>query len=219
MPEARVSIIDRNNQSRWQGATDRDGVALAPGPTLRDPSRYYAMAFIVTAEKDGDLGYVSSNWNGPGPWSWNINYQLRDSRPLLRGLYATAGLMWAIFTICLRGWRTNGLLAAQVVGALSLLIYAPLYALVFGFARMAAIGLAENLIQIVIQGVFAGLLPLYLFARAVTSLGAARASLFTALVPGMTILIGFLALGDVPTIPQLLGLAIVGVGFWLALRP
>lgn len=134
-------------------------------------------------------------------------------------LFATAGFMWAAFTICLRRWRTNGLLAAQVVGGLSLLIYAPLYALIFGFERMAAAGLAENLIQIAIQGVFAGLLPLYLFARAVASLGAARASMFPALVPAMAILIGFLALGDVPTLPQLLGLAIVGVGFWFALRP
>jgi uncharacterized protein YfaS (alpha-2-macroglobulin family) len=85
VPDARVALIDRNNQSRWQGATDRDGVALAPSLTLRDPSRYYAMAFIATAEKDGDLSYVSSNWNGPGASSWNINYQIRDSRPLLRG--------------------------------------------------------------------------------------------------------------------------------------
>jgi drug/metabolite transporter (DMT)-like permease len=134
-------------------------------------------------------------------------------------LFATAGFMWAAFTICLRGSRTSGMLAAQVVGVLSLLIYAPLYALLFGFERMAAAGLVENLIQIAVQGVFAGLLALYLFARAVTSLGAARASTFPALVPATTILIGFLALGDVPTIPQLLGLAIVGIGFWLALRP
>lgn len=134
-------------------------------------------------------------------------------------LFATAGLMWAAFTICLRGWRTSGMLAAQVVGVLSLLIYAPLYAVLVGFDRMIAAGLAENLLQIAVQGVFAGLLALYLFARAVTALGAGRASMFPALVPGMTILIGFVALGEVPTIPQLVGLAIVGVGFWFALRP
>lgn len=134
-------------------------------------------------------------------------------------LFATAGFMWAAFTICLRGWRTNGMLAAQVVGVLSLLLYAPVHALVFGFERMAAAGLVENLIQVAVQGVFAGLLALYLFARAVTALGAGRASMFPALVPVMTVLIGFLALGEVPTIPQLVGLAIVGIGFWFALRP
>lgn len=134
-------------------------------------------------------------------------------------LFATAGFMWAAFTTCLRGWRTSGMLAAQVVGVLSLLIFAPIYALVFGFERMAAAGLVENLIQVAVQGVFAGLLALYLFARAVTALGAGRASMFPALVPAITVLIGFLAIGEVPTIPQLVGLAIVAVGFRFALKP
>jgi drug/metabolite transporter (DMT)-like permease len=134
-------------------------------------------------------------------------------------LFATAGFMWAAFTTCLRGWRTGGILAAQVVGALSLLIYAPLYALLFGFERMTAVGLTENLIQIAIQGVFAGLLALYLFARAVAALGAGRASMFPALVPPMTMLIGFLAIGEVPTVPQLIGLAIVVIGLRFALKP
>jgi drug/metabolite transporter (DMT)-like permease len=106
-----------------------------------------------------------------------------------------------------------------VVGVLSLLVYAPLFWMLSGFERMMAAGLAENLLQAVAQGGFAGLLALYLFARAVTALGAGRASMFPALVPPMTILIGFLAIGEVPTIPQLIGLAIVVTGFWFALRP
>lgn len=133
-------------------------------------------------------------------------------------LFATAGFMWAAFTTCLRKWRTSGIVAARIVGALSLLIYAPLHAVLFGFERMVAAGLMENLLQVAIQGVFAGLLALYLFARAVTALGAGRASTFPALVPAFTILIGFLALGDVPSIPQLIGLAIVGAGFRFAMK-
>jgi drug/metabolite transporter (DMT)-like permease len=134
-------------------------------------------------------------------------------------LFATAGLMWAVFTLCLRRWRVNGVHAAVIVGALSLLIYAPLHALIVGFQSMIAAGWMENLIQIVVQGVFAGLLSLFLFARAVTVLGAGRASTFPALVPGLTMLIGFLALGEIPTTMQLLGLAIVVVGFRFAMKP
>jgi drug/metabolite transporter (DMT)-like permease len=134
-------------------------------------------------------------------------------------MFSAAGLTWALFTICLRGWRTSGMLAAQVVGMLSLLVYAPLFAMLSGFERMMAAGLAENLLQAVAQGGFAGVLAIYLFARAVTALGAGRASMFPALVPPMTILVGFLAIGEVPTIPQLIGLAIVVIGFWFALRP
>jgi drug/metabolite transporter (DMT)-like permease len=133
--------------------------------------------------------------------------------------FVGAGWTWAAFTICLRGWRTSGLLAAQVVGVLSLLVYVPLYAALYGFDHMVAAGLSENLLQLVAQGGFAGLLALYLFARAVTALGAGRASMFPALVPPITMLIGFLAIGEVPTIPQLVGLAIVVFGFRFALKP
>jgi drug/metabolite transporter (DMT)-like permease len=133
-------------------------------------------------------------------------------------LFAIAGLMWAVFTTCLRGWRTSGIMAARVVGVLSLLIYAPLHAMLFGFERMIAVGWAENLLQMAVQGVFAGLLAIYLFGRAVTALGAGRASTFPTLVPACTMLIGFLALGEVPTLLQLTGLAIVALGFRFALR-
>ncbi len=126
--------------------------------------------------------------------------------------------MWAVFTICLRKWRISGIMAARIIGALSLLIYAPLYAFLIGFDRMIAAGLTENLIQIVVQGVFAGLLAIYLFGRSVTALGAGRASVFPALVPAFAILIGFIALGEVPSIAQLVGLAIVGIGFRFALK-
>ncbi len=93
-------------------------------------------------------------------------------------LFATAGVMWAVFTTCLRKWRTSGIKAAQIVGVLSLLIYAPIHAVVFGFNQMIAMGLFENLIQVAVQGIFAGLLAIYLFGRAVTALGAGRASPF-----------------------------------------
>lgn len=133
-------------------------------------------------------------------------------------LFATAGFMWAVFTICLRRWGTSGIKAAQIVGALSLLIYAPLHAAIFGFERMFGVGLAENLLQLAVQGIFSGLLAIYLFGRSVTALGAGRASTFPALVPAFTILIGFLALGEVPSIAQLVGLTIVAIGFRLAMR-
>jgi drug/metabolite transporter (DMT)-like permease len=46
-------------------------------------------------------------------------------------------------------------------------------------------------------------------------LGAGRAVLFRSLVPPFTLLVGFLALGEVPTVSQLIGLVVVVVGFQL----
>ena len=108
--------------------------------------------------------------------------------------------------------------AARIISFLSLLIYAPLYGLLFGFDRMIATGLFENLLQLVVQGVFSGFLAIYLFGRSVTALGAGRASTFPALVPAFTILIGIVVLGEFPSLAQLVGLAIVGIGFRFALK-
>jgi drug/metabolite transporter (DMT)-like permease len=131
-------------------------------------------------------------------------------------MFITAGAAWATFGTLLRHWRLAGLRAAMVVSALSLL-YAPVHAAVFGFDRMIAVGLPLNLLQILVQGVFAGAGAIYLFTRAVALLGAGRAASFPALVPAMTLLLGFLFLGEVPTLVQLAGLAAVFIGFRLAL--
>jgi drug/metabolite transporter (DMT)-like permease len=133
-------------------------------------------------------------------------------------LFATAGVFWATFGTLLRYWHVSGTRAIAVVGALSVVVFAPLHALIVGYGGLMRMGLAENLLQVVVQGLLAGMLPIYLFARAVILLGAGRAATFPALVPGFSLIVGFLALGVVPTFAQLIGLAIVWLGFYFTLR-
>lgn len=118
----------------------------------------------------------------------------------------------------MRLWQVSGTRAAAVVGTLSVLVFAPLYLLFVGYDNMPRMGLAENILQIVVQGLLAGAVPIYLFARSVVLLGAGRAATFPALVPGFSLIIGYLALGVVPSLPQLIGLAIVAVGFRFVVR-
>jgi len=73
-------------------------------------------------------------------------------------------------------------------------------------------------LQVAVQGVIAGVLPIFLFARTVILLGAGRAAVFPALVPGFGLIIGYLALGVVPSIEQLVGLVIVVIGFRFAMK-
>ena len=108
--------------------------------------------------------------------------------------------------------------AVAVVGALSIVVFAPLHAVFVGYDGILRMGWSENLLQVVVQGLIAGMLPIYLFARAVILLGAGRAATFPALVPVFSLIIGYLALGVVPSIPQLIGLVIVVIGFRFALR-
>jgi alpha-2-macroglobulin len=60
--EAHVSIVNEANRVVWTGTTNRDGVARAPALDLRPPAARRGPPFIVTAEKDGDVGYVGADW-------------------------------------------------------------------------------------------------------------------------------------------------------------
>jgi drug/metabolite transporter (DMT)-like permease len=133
-------------------------------------------------------------------------------------LFLVAGIAWGVFGILLRLWRIAGTRAAIVICVLALVLYGPAHGLIWGYDRMLAAGLKENLLQALAQGVLAGVLAIYLFARSVTLLGASRASTFPALVPCFGIVIGYFALGEVPSVYQLVGLAIVVVGFRFALK-
>jgi drug/metabolite transporter (DMT)-like permease len=131
--------------------------------------------------------------------------------------FAGAGISFAMFALLLRMWRISPLRAVVVVSVVSLACV-PFQWAIFGFDRIIAAGWAENLLQIAVQGVLAGAAAIYLFTRSVVLLGPARAALFPALVPATTLLIGFLALDEVPSLVQLAGLAVVAVGFRLAMK-
>jgi drug/metabolite transporter (DMT)-like permease len=133
-------------------------------------------------------------------------------------LFAAAGLFWATFGTLLRLWNVPGTRAVMVVGAVSVILLAPIYLVLYGFGGLARQSLLENLLQAVVQGGIAGSLPIYLFAHAVIALGGGRAATFPALVPVFGVIIGFLALGVVPSLAQFIGMLIVLVGFQFALR-
>jgi drug/metabolite transporter (DMT)-like permease len=131
--------------------------------------------------------------------------------------FVLAGCMYGMFAMLLRLWRVDAIRATVVVSVVSLAAL-PFYAAAFGFDRMIAMGFTENLIQAVAQGVLAGPGAIYLFTRSVMLLGAARASMVGPLVPGFALLIGYVALGETPSLTQLLGFAIVLIGFRLTQR-
>ena len=133
-------------------------------------------------------------------------------------LFATAGLFWATFGTLLRLWNVPGTRAVIAVGTVSIVVFAPIYLFIYGLSALARHSLFENLLQAVVQGGLAGALPIYLFAHAVIALGGGRAATFPALVPVFGVVIGYLALGVVPTLAQVVGMLIVLVGFQFTLR-
>lgn len=131
--------------------------------------------------------------------------------------FVAAGLSWALFGLLLALWRIEAVRAAAVITTVSFLLYTPFHGWLFGFERILAAGLTENFLQALVQGIFAGAGGIYLFTRAVVLLGPGRAAVFPALVPGFTMLIGYLFLGEVPSIAQLAGFAVVTFGFYLVI--
>jgi drug/metabolite transporter (DMT)-like permease len=127
-------------------------------------------------------------------------------------LFVAAGSSFAIFGMLLRLWYIPAMRATAITSVLSL---AGLPLLLLDFNNFLAAGLFENLMQAVVQGAVAGAGAIYLFTRAVILLGAGRAALFPALVPPFTLLIGAATLGEIPSLLQLVGLAVVLAGFRL----
>jgi drug/metabolite transporter (DMT)-like permease len=130
-------------------------------------------------------------------------------------LFVAAGSSFAVFGVLLRRWRIAPIPAAAIASVLSLVGLPMLF---WTYDNMIAVGFLENLLQAVVQSAFAGAGAIYLFTRAIVLLGAGRAVVFPSLVPPFTLLIGFIALGEVPTVSQLIGLAVVVVGFRLTQR-
>ncbi|EOX6785745.1 DMT family transporter [Pseudomonas aeruginosa] len=133
-------------------------------------------------------------------------------------MFATAGAMFATFTVLVRRWKIAALDATVAVSVLSAVAYSPLYLLFEGTARLASASPSMLIEQVLVQGVLSGIVALFAFAQAVHRLGAGRAALFPALAPAVAILLGIPLVGELPAAGQWLGLAIVTAGLLVALR-
>ena len=93
-------------------------------------------------------------------------------------LFATAGLFWATFGILLRYWHVRAPRDRRGRRAVRRRVRAALCAVrrLCGMLQMSGC----NILQIVVQGILAGVLPIFLFARAVILIGAGRTATFPA---------------------------------------
>jgi drug/metabolite transporter (DMT)-like permease len=132
-------------------------------------------------------------------------------------MFLTSGLLWAAYTILFRAWRLDTLVAMAVVCVLSLAIMLVVYPLAYSVPRLLALPVEELVLQATVQGLLSGTLATIAYNRIVVLLGAGRAVLFPAIVPGLAIIFGIPILGEFPTWIQLLGLASAMIGLLVAL--
>ena len=131
-------------------------------------------------------------------------------------LFATAGALWAVFSVLVKRWNVEPLQATAVVSVLSGVVVVPAHAFLVGADRLLALGFRAITLQILVQGVLSGVVAVLAFAKAVEHLGASRAAIFAALVPAFAVLAGIPITGELPTAAQLGGLAIVSLGLLIA---
>lgn len=130
-------------------------------------------------------------------------------------LFLIAAMMWAVHTLAfqhsgLRPWQ-----GAALFNFWSALLLIPVVTLL-GAPKLLTAPWSEVAFQAVGQGVVAALLGLVAYMAAIARLGAARASLYSALVPLLTAVGGAGLLNEPITASTLMALALVMAGVVLA---
>ena len=131
-------------------------------------------------------------------------------------LFAVAGFCWGLFGTLSRRWQVDPLRVTVVVVVLSFLIITPPYLALADLSRLANAGIGMLTLQLVSQGLGAGLVAVLAYSRAAALLGSGRAAFFGAMVPGAASLLAIPVLGEVPTALQVMGILSVIVGLLIA---
>ena len=131
-------------------------------------------------------------------------------------LFVAAGCCWGAFGALSRRWQVDPLRVTVVVVVLSFVLFTPAYLAVADLHSLADASTGMLALQVLAQGLGAGLVAVLAFSRAVALLGPGRAAFFGALVPGAASLLAIPVLGEVPTTLQYMGIGAVVVGLLVA---
>ena len=137
-------------------------------------------------------------------------------------LFVAAGLSWTGFTILIKRWELGAFAVTAAVSTVSAIVVVPAM-LIFGdTGRITALPLETLAAQLIVQGALSGVVAVIAFGVAVRQLGAAKASLFPAIVPAATLMVGTVVTGAMPTASEWTGAALATLGLVTAiglLRP
>lgn len=130
-------------------------------------------------------------------------------------LFIAASMTWATFTMVVRRTSIDGMHAAALVSVVSAVVYLPIYFLLLPH-QLTNTPWSAIIGQTLFQGIVVSIISLVAFARAVNILGASLAASFASLVPVMAMLAAIPLLGEVPGQSDVIGIAVITVGVFLA---
>lgn len=131
------------------------------------------------------------------------------------GALLLAAFCWSLYGVLAQRWAVRPAHAASIVASFSLMLYLPLY-LLLAEPRFDQASWNEILLQALFQGVLLGAASIFIYTRAVSSLGASQTALFTAAVPCVTTLVAIPLLGEWPGAAAAFGVLVVSAGLLVA---
>lgn len=146
--------------------------------------------------------------------AWVSGGEFGSRQNVGHGLFLGAGLAWAFYTVAMRKARLDGLHAAAISAAGSMILYLPVYIALPG-TSLATAPWRDVALQAVVQGVLTAIVSLLLYGRAVGILGASSGAAFAALCPAMTAVLGIPILGEWPTAPDWAAIGLISAGVYI----
>lgn len=140
---------------------------------------------------------------------WSISRTFGDA------LFLLASFLTACFTVMMRHAKLEPIHATALVATGSLVIYLPMYVAFYG-ARLGQLTLTKFAIQAFFQGVVVTIVALFLYGRAVVTLGASNGAAFGALVPALSALFAIPLLAEWPTATTWIAIVLISIGVYLA---
>lgn len=128
--------------------------------------------------------------------------------------FVLSGSLWGVYVFTMGRWKLPAVETTAAIATLATLVYLPVYLWIWGWPAMAPALWAE---QFFYQGAVGGCLAFVIFAAAVIRLGAGRAALFSALVPGSAVLLAIPLAGQWPNATQWAGVAVTTLGLMISL--
>lgn len=133
------------------------------------------------------------------------------------GCLLLASLCWSAYGVTAQRLGIPALQAGAIVAVLSALGFWPVYLVTTGASSLFAADAGELIIQGLYQGLLIGALSIFIYTRAVASLGATQTALFTTAVPCVTTLAAIPLLGEVPNTTVVAGVGAASLGMLLAI--
>lgn len=126
------------------------------------------------------------------------------------------GGMWAVYALTLKGTGTAALTATALVSVGSAVVFLPIY--IFALPKdIFGASSSDIVTQMVVQGFFVSLIAVYAFSRSTEILGLAVAGTLPALIPLVSLTLGYVFLGEAAGVGELIVALVVGVGVTVVL--